>query len=493
MRSVKVYLVGSGPGDPYLLTLKAKAILTQSDIVLYDNLVSSEVLDFIPSSAKKIFVGKRSNISSPSQADINQILLKEHHLLANKKKPSRGIIVRLKGGDPLVFGRAIEEINSLIAQKIPFEIVPGISSFQGGMTFGGIPFTDRNNSSSFAVVTGHYKKGDESKEIQTSNADTLLYMMGMNQLPLIVEANLKSGRPPQTPMAIIENASRLNQRVVTGNLNDIEKKAKKKNFKPPCIIVIGRVVSLRKICDWWSFRPLHGKTILLAKDTKTDDRDLKQTLEMEGAKVIEKSVFSWKKNHDHHQKLTHLLKKKNILLFSTALAVHQLMEWIEKENNDIRMLHHSLLVSCSEEAKQSLAKYHLKIDMSYKTLIKKKPNTPIILITPFDKINSRHSLWLRENNCCEIELYHLITNDLSREMGQVDVISLFSPLLARSLSSQLKKHYHLEIICRGKDTEKALSQERIPVLFSSNANKNSDFLKAYINFLENKVRDHFST
>ena len=486
MRSVKIYLVGGGPGDPYLLTLKAKEILAGSEVVLYDNLVSKEVLDFIPKKTKKIFVGKRSHTPSYSQLEINQILLKQYRLLTKKKTSSLGVMVRLKGGDPLVFGRIVEELNHLITHQIPFEIVPGISSFQGGMIFGGIPFTDRNNSSSFAVVTGHYKKGDETKKIQTSNADTVIYMMGMNRLLLIIKANLKSGKDPKTPVAIIENATRLEQRVITGDLSDIKEKSKKEGFKSPCIIVIGQVVSLRKICDWWSSRPLLGKTVLLVEEMEINDKTLKKAFEMEGAKVTQRVSFSSILDNAHCKKLEVLLKRKNILLFSSASSIQQLMEWIKKENKDVRVLHQSILVGRDEKTCQALKKHHLKPDISYEQLLKKKINTPLIFITDQNEVEFLHPTWLNNKKFHLIKLYNFIPKDLSKEIKKADIICLFSPLAARLLSCQLKKHTEKEIICNGKNIKKKLLACGIFPFFSFNTDKKLNFFGAYLSFLENK-------
>ena len=239
MNQLKVYLLGAGPGDPELITVKGKKILGKADSILYDNLAPIELLDDAKKGCKKIFVGKKSGLKLTSQDEINRILLVEVERLKKKKA---AVIVRLKGGDPFVFGRASEEINILEKKKITYEVIPGISSYHAALISAGIPFTDRYLSSSFAVMTGHYKEGHDGKAIQVVPGDTRVYMMAVKNLQAIVKANLNSGLDGQTPACLIENATKAQERIICGALKDIGTLAKKAKIVAPAVLVIGEVV-----------------------------------------------------------------------------------------------------------------------------------------------------------------------------------------------------------------------------------------------------------
>ncbi len=242
----RVYLVGSGPGDLGLLTLRALELLKKADVIIYDRLVSKTILEQIPSKTKKLYVGKSSGKHSVPQDKINELIVKEAKL--GKK------VVRLKGGDPFIFGRGGEEAQSLFSSSIPFEIVPGISSASAVPAYAGIPLTHRDYASSAALVTGHEswaKKGSQVNwEGLAKAVDTIVVLMGVSNLESIVKGIKKGGRHEDTPVAIIEDGTTRKQRVIVGKLSDIVEKARKNDVKPPAVIVIGDVVKLRKELAW---------------------------------------------------------------------------------------------------------------------------------------------------------------------------------------------------------------------------------------------------
>ncbi|HEV8533145.1 MAG TPA: uroporphyrinogen-III C-methyltransferase [Methylomirabilota bacterium] len=244
MNPGRVCLVGAGPGDPGLLTVRALERLREAEVVIYDRLVNPELLDEAPADALRIFAGKRVGSHCLPQAAINALLV--HHANAGR------FVVRLKGGDPFVFGRGGEEALALAKAGIPFEVVPGVSSAIAVPAYAGIPITHRGLASSFAVLTGHEdpsKDGDATdwKKLATA-VDTLVILMAVGSFPRIVGALLAHGRPPETPVALIRWGTTEAQEVRVGTLADIVGRAR--GLEPPVVAVVGDVVSLRKQLAW---------------------------------------------------------------------------------------------------------------------------------------------------------------------------------------------------------------------------------------------------
>ena len=244
MRIGKVYLVGAGPGDPGLLTVRGLELLRKAEVVVYDRLVNPVLLEYAAPEATRVFAGKLTGSHSLSQEEINRLLI--NHARRGKQ------VIRLKGGDPFVFGRGGEEAEVLAEAGIPFEIVPGVSSAVAVPAYAGIPLTHRNLSSSFAVITGHEcSKAEPSVDwgrLATA-VDTLVVLMGLKNLPRIVANLLAHGRSPQTPVAVIRWGTTDLQETVTGTLGDIVDKAV--TVRPPVVLVIGEVVSLREKLRWF--------------------------------------------------------------------------------------------------------------------------------------------------------------------------------------------------------------------------------------------------
>jgi len=247
MKQGKVYLVGAGPGDPGLMTVKGLDCLRQADVVIYDRLVDGNILNEARPEAEKIYVGKASNHHTLEQKMIN-------HLLIQNAREGK-VVVRLKGGDPFVLGRGGEEAEALAENHIPFEVVPGVSSAVAVPAYAGIPVTHRGVSSSFAVVTGH--KASESGEPHiawdklSTGTDTLVILMGIGNLTHVVDQLIKNNKPPSTPVAVITHGTTGRQRCVTGTLQDIISKVKSVNLQPPSVVVVGGVVQLRKYLRWF--------------------------------------------------------------------------------------------------------------------------------------------------------------------------------------------------------------------------------------------------
>lgn len=242
----KVYIVGAGPGSVDLITVKGLRCLQQADVILYDRLVSKELLSYAKQNAELIFVGKLPKLHNVIQERINQLLV--HHAKRGK------IVTRLKGGDPFVFGRGAEEAEVLREAGIPFEIVPGITSGIAAPAYAGIPVTHRDFGSSFAIITGHMREGkDEGIDWKglAESVDTLAIYMGIGNLLYITEQLLKYKRNPTTPVALIEWGTTDHQRVVTGTLETIVSIANKEKIQNPSMIIVGEVVNMREKIAWF--------------------------------------------------------------------------------------------------------------------------------------------------------------------------------------------------------------------------------------------------
>jgi uroporphyrin-III C-methyltransferase/precorrin-2 dehydrogenase/sirohydrochlorin ferrochelatase len=241
----QVYLVGAGPGDPDLLTFRALRLMQKADVVVYDRLVSPQILELVRRDAEKIYVGKAMSNHTLPQDDINQLMVDE------AKKGNR--VVRLKGGDPFIFGRGGEEIQTLIQHGIEFQVVPGITAASGASSYAGIPLTHRDHAQSVVFATGHLKNGtiDLNWPALAQQNQTAVFYMGLTGLPIICEKMIEHGLAPTTPIALVQSATTEKQAVLTGTLEDIVEKQNEAQLKPPTLIIVGSVVSLHSQLNWF--------------------------------------------------------------------------------------------------------------------------------------------------------------------------------------------------------------------------------------------------
>lgn len=258
----RVYLVGAGPGDPELLTLRAVRVLAKAEVVVYDHLVSQAVLDFVSSAAERIYVGKRRNEHTLRQEQINALLVR----LAGAGKQ----VVRLKGGDPFIFGRGGEELQALAKAGMAFEVVPGITAASGVSNYAGIPLTHRDYAQTCLFVTGHLKekqdsnKSEEAKEYVAADLDwpalvrphqTVVIYMGLSGLPDICRQLINHGAAPDWPIAIVQDGTLTTQKVLTGTLTDLPARVKASGLTSPCLIIVGEVVRLHTELAWYPPEP----------------------------------------------------------------------------------------------------------------------------------------------------------------------------------------------------------------------------------------------
>ncbi len=289
----KVWLVGAGPGDPGLITVAGLERLRDADVIVYDRLVSPRLLEHARPDAELIFMGKVAGKGLPAgrqgahdQGKINDLLVEK--ALEGKR------VVRLKGGDPFVFGRGGEEAEALRAAGVPFEVVPGVTSAAAVPAYAGIPVTHRGLASTFAVVTGHEDPGKDESAIDwgrlATAVDTLVLLMGVKTLPEIIDRLIEGGRPAETPVAVIQSGTTPEQRTVTGTLADIVRRVREAKLQPPAVTVVGEVARLRETLAWFEARTLFGKRVLVTR-TRRQASALARLLVEEGAVPVELPVI----------------------------------------------------------------------------------------------------------------------------------------------------------------------------------------------------------
>ncbi len=277
-----VYLVGAGPGDPGLITVRGLAALRAAEVVVYDRLgVSPALLDFAAGSVELIFAGKSARRHAMTQAQINRLLV--------SKARAGKTVVRLKGGDPFVFGRGGEEAEALAVARIPFEVVPGVTSATAGPAAAGIPVTHRDMAASVAIATAHEAPGKAGSRLDweaLGRADTVVLLMGVERLSDVAKALMKAGKRASTPAAVVESATLPTQRTVTAPLSKIAAAARRAGVQPPAVTVVGDVVRLRDVLGGWDTRPLSGARALVTR-TREQAGELSGVLRELGAEAIE--------------------------------------------------------------------------------------------------------------------------------------------------------------------------------------------------------------
>jgi uroporphyrinogen III methyltransferase/synthase len=282
MPSGIIYLVGAGPGDPGLITLRGVECLTKAQVVVYDYLANEQLLNHAPPGAERIYAGKIGGRHNQDQEEINQ-------LLVNKGLEGK-IVVRLKGGDPFVFGRGGEECEALEAAGVPFEVVPGVTAAVGAAAYAGIPLTHRDFTASVTFVTGQEGKNKSESDIDWDRLSlgdgTVVFYMGITSLRRNMQRMVEHGRSPHTPVALVRWATTASQQVLTGTLGDIADKAESDGFKPPAVTIVGEVVSLRERLRWFDNRPLSGRKIIITRATDQAG-EFSDLLTNRGATVLE--------------------------------------------------------------------------------------------------------------------------------------------------------------------------------------------------------------
>lgn len=355
-----VYLVGAGPGDPGLITLKGFECIKRADCIIYDRLASLRLLSYAKDGCEMIDAGKEPNSHKLNQEQINSTLL--------KKAVGDKIVVRLKGGDPFVFGRGGEEAEALSAAGIPYEVVPGITSAIAVPAYAGIPVTHRDFASAFAVITGNENPDKEGNCIDWDNISmgcgTLIFLMGMRNLPYIMAKLIAKGKSPSTPVALIRWGTRPEQKTLTGTISDIVDKATHAGFKHPVIIVVGEVVSLREKLQWFEKKPLFGKRILVTR-SRAQASSFAEGIEQLGGEPWEFPAIATVNPEDFGplDKSIAEIENYNWLIITSTNGVEKFFERLRYHKKDIRALHSLKICAIGPATRAAIESFGLFVDL----------------------------------------------------------------------------------------------------------------------------------
>ncbi len=466
MNKGKVYIVGAGPGDPGLLTLNGLDSLQSADVILYDRLVDQSVLDFVSSNAEIIYVGKLPGYCHNPQTEIN-------NLLVSKAKQGK-IVVRLKGGDPFVYGRGSEEASILNSEDIPFEIIPGVSSVTGVPAYAGIPLTHRGISSSFTVISGHESSSNPESNIDweslAKNNGTLVILMGADNINEITDKLILNGKPAETPVALISHGTKNTQRTISSTIDNINKFSKECSIESPMIMIVGNVVSLRKTLQWFDNRPLFGKRILITRPHGQSTK-LSQLLSERGAIPIVIPTIAIEQLSDY-DKLDNSLKNLHYydwIIFTSSNAIDIFFERLRAIGLDSRALNGVSVATIGPSTSNSLQRHGISVDFSPQTFTSAGiVNELSSGIHPGDEVLLPQS-----------DISGDLLNDGLRDMGvSVDNITVYKT--RTEVGSKTKIH---EILNSGADVvtfTSASSVKNISDLLNDNINQLSDMIVACI-------------
>ena len=386
------YLVGAGPGDPGLMTLRGKECIEMADVLIYDYLANHEFLKWAKEGTEMIYAGKKASDHAIPQGGINE-------LLVEKVKEGK-IVTRLKGGDPLVFGRGGEEAEELVDAGVPFELVPGISSAIAGPAYAGIPVTHRDHCSQLTIFTGHEDPTKEESSMdyaQIAKAPgTKVMLMGVGRLRLVMDELLKNGADPKMPVALVRWATRGNQESIEGTMKTIADIVEKADFKSPAVCVIGDVVKCRKKINWFENRPLFGKRVVVTR-TRTQASGMSKQLRDLGADVLEIPTIRIAKPEGDELiefgKLVQDCHKYEWLIFTSPNGVDAFFDLFYKLYDDARSIGGARIAAVGPGTKAKLAEYRVATDlMPEKHVAEELAKT---IKKEIGDLNSLQMLWIR--------------------------------------------------------------------------------------------------
>lgn len=355
----KVYIMGAGPGDAELLTLKGKRAIEEADCVVYDRLINNRILNYAKKDTEMIYLGKGNTEGGLIQDEINETIV--------KKALEGKIVARVKGGDPFVFGRGGEEIQALFDNGIEFEEIPGITSSISVPAYAGIPVTHRGMARSFHVFTGHTMADGEWHNFEAiAKLDgTLVFLMGIKNLPIIVNDLITNGKDPKTPIAIIEKGATADQRVTVGTLETIIEISKERKIVPPAITIIGEVVNLRDTFKWFEDTQMFGKKVLVTRDRRQAG-EFSDKIEKMGGVAVELPFIEIESTLDKLDR--EMLRDYSALLFNSPNGVREFMNKVE----DIRDIAHLKIGAVGSKTKELLEGYKIKADFIPKEYLVEK-------------------------------------------------------------------------------------------------------------------------
>jgi uroporphyrinogen III methyltransferase/synthase len=350
---MKVYLVGAGPGDPGLITVKGRKILERADAVLYDHLASERLLDLAPAHAARIYVGKKRAVHEATQEEITAMLI---------ERARRGeTVVRLKGGDPFIFGRGGEEVEALTAAGVPFEVVPGVTTPLGIAAYSGVPLTHREHTSAVTFVTGHNVDAIDWSKVGAS--ETIVLFMGLVNFPAIARELMRHGRSGATPAMAVRWATRPDQQTVTGTLADLAARIEQAEMRPPATIMIGEVVALRERFNWFEKLPLFGQRIIVTRDRRQSPL-LAEPLEALGAATLFVPVIEIAPAAELSslEEAIQNLASYDWLIFTSVNGVRHFVEALDRSDRDLRALK-ARLCTIGPATRAAVEALHLHVDV----------------------------------------------------------------------------------------------------------------------------------
>jgi uroporphyrinogen III methyltransferase/synthase len=348
----KVYLVGAGPGDPDLITWKGRRLLAAADSILYDHLANDALLDLAPRAAERLYVGKKKSAHAYTQEEICGMLI---------ERARRGLtVVRLKGGDPFIFGRGGEEAEALADAGIAFEVVPGVTTPLGIAAYSGVPLTHRDHTSVVTFVTGHAVSAIDWDKV--GGAETLVIFMGLTTFGEIAREIVARGRPPETPAMAVRWATRPDQQALVGTLASLPGLIEQKGLKPPATIIVGEVVRLRQKLDWFERLPLFGQRIVVTR-AQEQAGSLASQLRALGADAVELPSIEIRPAEDYAALDAAIanLGAYDWLIFTSANGVRFFLERLDRSRHDLRSLR-GRLAAIGPATKAALEQLHLKVD-----------------------------------------------------------------------------------------------------------------------------------
>lgn len=355
----KVWLVGAGPSDPGLFTIKGQKVLKQAEVVVYDALVGQAVLNMIPAEAELINVGKRASNHLMPQEEINKVLAEK--ALEGKR------VVRLKGGDPFLFGRGGEELELLSRYEIPYEVVPGVTSALAVPAYNGIPVTHRDFCSSLHIITGHKKKGetyDIDFEALVRTKGTLVFLMGVTALADICSGLIRAGMQPDMPAAVLQKGTTAAQKRIVSTVSTLADEVKKQGIETPAIIVVGQVCSLAKTFAWYEKLPLAGRKILVTRPRELISQ-MAEKLRQKGAEVLELPAIRTEAIPDNRllKECFSRMESYDWVVFTSPTGVRIFFEEMEKAGMDVRSLAGAKIAAIGSGSAKALQKHGILADL----------------------------------------------------------------------------------------------------------------------------------
>lgn len=442
--SGRVALVGAGPGDPGLLTLRALELIERAEVILFDQLVDERIREMFPAAAEQIFVGKEGGTHYVTQDETMRVLVEK----AREGKR----VLRLKGGDPFVFGRGGEEAEACADAGVPFEVVPGITAGIAAAAYAGIPVTHRDHSASLALITGHRRGDREDLDIPAPEAETLVYYMGIKNLPRVVSSLLAAGWAAETPIALIHRGTTPFQRVVTGTISDISLRAKEDGLKPPAVIVVGEVVRYRERLRWFETRPLFGLTVLITRP-RDQAPELRKKLADQGAAVISMPAIEIQDLSDYAEldQALAVLSSYHYLVFTSVNGVKAFFERLAAGGRDARALAGLATACIGPRTAEALKERGVKCDL----LPEKFVAESLLEVFPADlagkKVLLPRALQARE----------ILPEQLRERGAQVDVVSAYETVAAPD-AAPVPDHVDLAVFTSSSTAEHFLARGKLP-------------------------------